>query len=146
LKPLFFIACGAMLLTALLWPITAIVRRRFGAPLRLESPAMRAYRLSKLASVLSVAAIAAWGGVITLMLKDLTRFSAGFDWVIHAAQLLGIVAFIGGLVMTVLNLRSVWTGPRRWPAKVWSVVLALSSCVLLWIAVVFHLIGFGVNY
>jgi hypothetical protein len=40
----------------------------------------------------------------------------------------------------------VWTGQRRWPAKAWSVVLALSSCIVLWVAFAFNLIGFGVNY
>jgi len=45
------------------------------------------------------------------------------------------------------NLRTVWSGAtRRWPAKVWSVVLAVSAIVVLWVAFVFHLIGFGVYY
>jgi len=40
----------------------------------------------------------------------------------------------------------VWTGKRRWPAKLWSVVLVLSTFVVLWVAYQFHLIGWGVNY
>jgi len=34
----------------------------------------------------------------------------------------------------------------RWPAKVWSIVLLLSTFVILWMAFVFKLIGFGVNF
>lgn len=45
-----------------------------------------------------------------------------------------------------LNLRAVWSGQRRWPAKVWSVALTFSAFTVLWVAFAFHLVGFGVNY
>ena len=60
--------------------------------------------------------------------------------------MLGFIGFIGGFVLMLWNLRAVWRGQRRWPAKLWSVVLVLSAFVMLWIAVVFHLISWGVNY
>jgi hypothetical protein len=44
------------------------------------------------------------------------------------------------------NLRAAWTGGRRWPAKVWSIVLAVSAAAGLRVAVVFHLVTFGVHY
>ena len=46
-----------MLLTAVFWPVTAIVRRRFGAGLALGSDALRAYRLSKIGSILLLAGL-----------------------------------------------------------------------------------------
>jgi hypothetical protein len=45
-----------------------------------------------------------------------------------------------------MNLRAVWTGTRRWPAKTWSVVLSLSAFFVLWVAFVFNLISLGANY
>jgi CubicO group peptidase (beta-lactamase class C family) len=146
LRPLFFVSLGALVLTALFWPITAIVRKRFGATLTLDPPAMRAYRQSKITAVLMVAAVAVWGTTVALMLNDFNKLTANFDWMVHLAQLLGIIAFIGGFVPILLNLRAVWRGPRRWPAKVWSVVLAFSACIILWTAFVFNLISFGVDY
>ena len=107
---------------------------------------MRAYRQSKIAAVLIVAAVATWGTTLTMMLKDFNKLAAGFDMVVHLVQLLGIVAFIGGFVLLLLNLKAVWNGQRRWPAKAWSVVLAFSGFIVLWVAVAFNLIGFGVNY
>jgi hypothetical protein len=44
------------------------------------------------------------------------------------------------------NLRTVWSEQRRWPAKLWSVVLTLSAASVLWLALVFKLISFGANY
>jgi hypothetical protein len=146
LRPLFFVSLAALALTAVFWPVTAIVRRRFGAALTLTPPAMRAYRWSKVAAVLIVAAVAAWGATVGLMLKDFNKLSAHFDWAVHLAQLLGIVAFVGGFVLTLLNLRAVWSGPRHWPARAWSVVLAASAFIILWVAFAFNLIGFGVDY
>jgi len=146
LRPLFYVSLAALALTAVFWPVTAIVRRRFGATLALNAPALRAYRLSKIAAVLIVTAVVVWALTLGLMLKDNNRLTAHFDWMVHLAQLLGIVAFIGGFVMMLLNLRTVWSGERHWPAKAWSVVLAASALVILWVAFAFKLISFGVNY
>ncbi len=146
LLPALVVSLAALLLTAIFWPVTAIVRRRYGAPLMLDANGMRGYRWSRIAAVLIIAATALWATDLTLMLKDFNKLGAAFDWAVHLAQLLGIVAFIGGFVLMLVNLRAVWSGRRRWPAKVWSVVLVLSALAMLWIAVVFNLIGFGVNY
>jgi hypothetical protein len=146
LRPAFFVSVTILLLTALFWPITAIVRRRYGAALTLDRPSLRAYTGSKIAAVAIVVAVAMWCTTIGLMIADLSNFSAQFDLVIHFAQLLGIVAFIGGFVLTLLNLRAVWIGQRRWPAKTWSVLLATSGFIVLWVAFAFNLIGLGANY
>jgi hypothetical protein len=146
LLPLFFTSTAALLLTALLWPVTAIVRRRYGAKLALEGQALRAYRWSKLASILILAAVVTWATVITLMFKDLNKLGAGFDTIVHLAQIFGILAFIGGFGLMLWNLRTVWSGTRRWPAKVWSIVLVFASFMVVWVAIAFKLIGLGVNY
>ncbi len=96
LLPLLVRASAALLLTALLWPVTAIVRRRYGAKLILEGQPLRAYRWSKIAAILILAALGIWATVIALMFKDLNKLGAKFDSVVHFAQLFGIVAFIGG--------------------------------------------------
>jgi CubicO group peptidase (beta-lactamase class C family) len=146
LLPLLAAGLSALLVTALLWPVTAIVRRRYGAKLILEGPALRASRWSKIAAILILAALGTWVTAIGMMFKDLNKLGAKFDSMIHFAQIFGIVVFIGGFVPMLWNLRTVWSGNRRWPAKVWSIVLVLASFIVLWAAVVFKLIGLGVNY
>jgi CubicO group peptidase (beta-lactamase class C family) len=146
LLPLLAAGLSALLVTALLWPVTAIVRRRYGAKLILEGPALRASRWSKIAAILILAALGTWVTAIGMMFKDLNKLGPKFDSMIHFAQIFGIVVFIGGFVLMLWNLRTVWSGNRRWPAKVWSIVLVLASFIVLWAAVVFKLIGLGVNY
>jgi CubicO group peptidase (beta-lactamase class C family) len=146
LKPLFFASVGALLLTVLLWPVAALTRRQFGARLVLDTASLRAYRLSKIGASAIVVAIALWVTLLGRMLKDNSMLSANSDGLLRLVQLLGIVAFLGGFILMLLNLRAVWTGQRRWPAKVWSVVLSLSALTVLWAAFVFKLMTVGVNY
>ncbi len=146
LRPLFFCSAGALLLTALCWPITAIVRRNYGSRLDLDPPALRAYRWSKLGALAIVLDLTLWGVLIGLMLNDNTLFGAGADALLLTAQLFGIVAFIGGLVLVLINLRAVWSGKRRWPAKTWSVVLSIAALTVVWVGFVFKLMSVGVNY
>jgi CubicO group peptidase (beta-lactamase class C family) len=146
LVPAVSVSLIALLLTVVFWPITAIVRRRYRARLDLAPPALKAYRASKLGALLILAAFGAWAMSIVAMFSDLNNTTAAFDPILRFDQVLGFIGFIGGFVLMLWNLRAVWSGQRRWPAKLWSVVLVLSAFVMLWIAVVFHLISWGVNY
>lgn len=146
LVPALCAAVAALLLTALLWPVTALVRRRFGAKLALPPQAMRAYSLSKLGAVAILAGLGLWAWTVSSMLKDNTKLTAAFDTLLGFVQLFGTVAFLGGLAAMAWNLQVVWTGKRRWPARTWSVVLLLSAAIVFWIAAVGKLIGFNLNY
>jgi hypothetical protein len=44
------------------------------------------------------------------------------------------------------NLKAVWSNPRRWPARLWSLVLVFSAGVVLWLALVCKLLSFGTHY
>ena len=136
----------ALALTALMWPIAAIVRRRYGALLALDAKSLRAYRWSKIAAILILAALGTWGWTLTSMLKDLNKLSAKFDSTVRFAEFFGIVIFIGGFGVMLWHLWTVWSGTRRWPAKLWSIVLALAAFFVLWVAFVFKLIGLGLYY
>ena len=146
LLPLLCASLAAFLFTGLTWPIAAIVRRRYGATLALDPKSLRAYRWSKVAAIVIFAALATWALTVTLMIKDIGNLSSKFDSHVRFAQIFGIVAFIGGLGVVLWHLWTVWSGTRRWPAKLWSVVLVVAACVVLWTAVVFNLIGFGLYY
>jgi hypothetical protein len=61
-------------------------------------------------------------------------------------QLTSLVVVMGAFAVGSWNALVVARGPRKWYAKTWAVVLALSFAVLLWAALAFHLIAFDVNY
>ena len=146
LLPALYAALVALLLTAAIWPITAIVRRRFSSPLALEPDALRAYRFGKVGSILLVAGVGLWGLTIIRMSSDIDNLGAKFDANLRFTEVFGAMLFVVGSALILWNLWTVWNGARRWPAKVWSIVLTLSAFIVLWIAFAFHLIGFSVNY
>jgi len=146
LLPVFIASVSALLLTAIFWPINAIVRKRYGTALTLDNASLRAYRLSKIAAVAIITAIAVWGLTVGAMLSDINDLSTGFDPILYFTQALGIIGFIGGFILILQNLNAVWAGQRRWPARIWSIVLALSAFFVLWVAFVFKLIRMGANY
>lgn len=146
LLPLLYLSLAALLLTAVLWPAAALVRRRYGATLALEKHELRAFRLTRIAAILVLAVLAGWAVAITMLFGDIDNLTAGTDPVLWVLQIASLVVVVGGLGAMLWNLWTVWRGKRRWPAKVWSVVLVLALVVVLWIALAFNLIGFTVNY
>jgi hypothetical protein len=146
LMPLFFASFAALLLTVLVWPAAAIVRRRYHAPLALDPGSLRAYRWSRIGAVATTVALGIWTLFLMLILKDTGTLGGRLDPLLVVAQLVSILALIGGLAVMLWNLVVVWRGQRRWPAKVWSVALALSSVFVLWVALVCKLLVVGTDY
>jgi CubicO group peptidase (beta-lactamase class C family) len=140
--PAINVSLYALLLTAVSWPIVAIVRRLRRTPLNLDARSFQAYRGSKIASIGILAAWSLWG----LTVQQLVASLGVPDIQVRIAQCLGFVAFIGGLGLMLWNLRTVWSAGRRWPAKAWSIVLALSAMLMLGFAWAFNLISFSLSF
>ena len=80
------------------------------------------------------------------MFKDFNKLSAKFDPWSTSRRCSASSPSSAVSPLMLWNLRTVWSGTRRWPAKVWSIVLVFSAFIVLWVAFAFKLIGFGVNY
>jgi hypothetical protein len=80
------------------------------------------------------------------MMGDLNLLTPSMDGWLWILQLLSVVVFIGAAAVGVWNAMVVVRGARKWYAKTWAVLLALALLVTLWVALAFHLIGFGANY
>src|SRR5262249_26955440 len=92
LRPLLGARIAALLLTVILWPVMALVRRSYRAPLVLDPVALRAYRLSKIAAVAILAGIGLWGVLFALMLKDTNNLSSRMDPLVWLAEIFGTIA------------------------------------------------------
>jgi len=146
LMPLLLASLVALALTAIVWPVAALVRRRYRAPLALDPKSLRAWRWSRIAALAIVAALCVWGLFVSLIAKDTGTLGGKLDPLLVFAQLFSIVAFVGGSVAMLWNLVVVWRGQRRWPAKLWSVVLTLAAFTVLWVGLVARLMVVGTDY
>lgn len=130
------LAVAALLLTALLWPVAAVLRSRHHvavAPSRQVTWVRRA-------SVGALVALALWGWVVVL-LEDLGDTAL----LLPLAQLALAVSAIGGLGVSLWHARSALQVGDKW-AKALAVVWVLSFAVLTVVGLCHHLIGFNQNY
>lgn len=146
LLPAIIAALVALALTGLLWPVTALVRRKYRAPFALEGRVARSYRWVRIAALAALATSLAWGGTVAAMFSDFSLLSPKMDPILLILHILALVVFVGGAAIGLWNLYVVWTGGRSWLAKLWSVILALAFLILLYVALAYKLVGFSVNY
>lgn len=146
LQPAAATALAACILTALLWPIAAMVRRRYHVVLGLAGRPARAHRVSRLASATIAAVTIGWATVIALGLNDLTLLGRRLDTVLIAMHALSIISYLGGGAALLWACYVVWADRTRWAARLWTTTLAVSGLVLLWTASVCHLMAFRTSY
>ncbi|MDY6944780.1 MAG: serine hydrolase domain-containing protein [Pseudomonadota bacterium] len=146
LMPALVLGLSALLLTSLAWPVSALVRRHYGVAYGLSGEDARVHRWIRIAATATVLTFIAWAVTAGSMISNLNLLSGGMDWWLWLLQLLSLIVFVGGAVLGAWNAWVVVRSTRRWYAKVWAVVLAVSLLVLLWVAFTFHLIAFDVNY
>ncbi|WP_158238348.1 MULTISPECIES: serine hydrolase domain-containing protein [Luteimonas] len=144
--PLLVASLVVLLLTVVAWPVSALVRRYYGAPYRLTGTDARAHRLVRIAALLVLLAMGAALALVVGMLSKLEMTSPDTDGLIIAMRLFATVVLPLGAAVAVWNAWQALRGRRRVLAKLWAVVLALACLFVLWIGVTHHVIGFGANY
>ena len=146
LQPAAAAALAACILTTLLWPVAAIVRRRFHVGLGLVGRAARAHRVSRLASVTIATVTIGWATIIALGLNDLTLLGRGLDRVLIAMHALSIISYLGGTAALLWACYVAWADRARWASRLWTTTLAVSGLAILWTATICHLMAFRTSY
>jgi CubicO group peptidase (beta-lactamase class C family) len=146
LQPAAAASLVACLLTALLWPVAVIVRRRHHVALGLTGRESRAHRLSRLAAVAIAAVTLGWAVLIGVGLTHLTVLGPALDPWLFVMHLLSVIGYLGGGAALLWAAYVAWAARRPWPARVWTTLLALSALVLLWTAEAYHLMSFRTTY
>ncbi len=147
LLPLLMLSVAAGLATLLLWPVTAWARARYGAAFALEGRERVSYRLVRLLPGGAALVMAAWLATIVQMLQG--GLSGALDPWILTLHVLTVLLFPAAAVAAAWNVGVVWRGRHGWAssfARLWALVLLAASLVLLWVGLVFHLVGFGLSY
>jgi len=146
LLPAASVAIGVLFLTLLFWPIGWFARRKYRATFPLAGTALRAYKWTRWASLAVVLVLVGWMVIIGALFANLENTSGTFDAFMLVLQVVGLIAFIAAVVIAGWNAWLTWRGGRRWTAKVWNTLIALSACVVLYVAFTFKLLSMTVNY
>jgi CubicO group peptidase (beta-lactamase class C family) len=141
--PLLCASLAILLAAAILWPATALTRRRHGLP-PLNTGRRRLFtNLTGLAALMVLLAVAAWAGFIA---KVSATESAHLDNLLHATQLFTLMCIGGGTVVGAWNLLLQIRDRARWPTLAWGGVRLFAFVFMLWTALSYHLISFNSQY
>jgi CubicO group peptidase (beta-lactamase class C family) len=146
LKPALFASLGVLLLTFLYWPATWWLRRRYAQPIAVGGAALKAYRATRIMAGLEVAVLAGWAIFVTALFASLERLSATADALLWLLQIASAVVFVGAVAIAAWNVRLTWRDSRRWPRKLWSVLVLLATLVVLYVGIVFGLLSMTADY
>ncbi len=137
LQPAAGIALVCLVLTLVGWLCSAFFPRS-------EKLRVVTYRWVRFADLAAAVVISGWAGFVVWLVGSGLDQTVSAVFFLHVMQILTLVGLVGGLAVTVWNAREVLRFTYAgWHNKVWAVLQALSLFILLWIAVVYHLIGFS---
>jgi CubicO group peptidase (beta-lactamase class C family) len=141
IMPAMYISLGVLLITLLQWPIAALIRRHYKAPLTLDRRSLRVYRGVRIGAGLVLALVAAW--VISMSkLKALPSYD---PW-LWFLQIAGLIVLVGGALLAAWNLRIVRKEKRGRFRTLWALLLLFATIMPLYVAWTFGLIAMTVNY
>ena len=146
LLPILYISLGILFLTFILWPVAALVRRKYAAPMAVTGKTRTAYRLTRVFAGLVLAVLIGWVIAIAVLLGDLDNTNDSFDIWFWLLQIIGLIAFIGAAIVAGWNAWLTWRDGRRWTAKLWNTLLFLATLMVLYVAFKFGLVAMTVNY
>ena len=148
LLPLFLASMGMLLLTAIAWPVDAWAARRHRQVVSGENALGRSVRRARIAAVASGMLMLAWLGLLVYMFSTFDLSDRIEPWAM-ALHVCSIVVFPLALAAALWSARQLFA--RRVVRvglllRIWSVAVVAALGVVLWVAVVFHLIGLDATF
>jgi uncharacterized membrane protein len=144
--PAMIASIGVLLLTFLYWPVVALVRRRYKASVDISGKALLASRASRIGAGLLLALLVGWVVGMIQLTASAAALAGAMDGVMLLLQGLGWVVFPVAVATAAWNFWLTWTDGRSWARKLWSALLLLSTLLLFYVALAFHLLGMSVSY
>jgi hypothetical protein len=105
----------------------------------------RGLRISRLAVALATVTVG-WLVLLTAGTKDLANLSPSVDPLLILMYALSVIVYIGGTAAMLWSGWVAWTTARPMGARIWTAILAISSLILLYIALIYHLMSFVTKY
>ncbi len=144
--PLIICSLIVIVLTVLLWPVMALLRRHYAKPLTLTPQQRRLRLLVRLVCVAFIVFFAAYLGFFTAALKDIGMLSPkGNPW-LRLIQLVGWVGVLGTLIALYNAARS-WQEPARWLwSRIGDTLIALACLGVICFVFTWNMLHWSLRY
>jgi len=146
LVPVVVVGLAALLFTTLAWPTAALVRRHYRVAYPLAGNDARMHRHVRIAALVTLTLSILWMVVLVSALSNLALLDGSLDWLFLTLQIVSPLVYFGGASVGVWYAWSVLRTSRSWWAKAWAILLAIGFLALLWVALVYNLIGLDRSY
>lgn len=134
-----------IVLTILLWPIGAMLRKHYEKPLTLDDGARRRRMLVRLVCF-GVVIFVVCELIFVSKLESLSGLAERNDPWMHLLQVFGLVLGVGALV-AVYNCIKSWGDEHQWLwYKIWNTCLAVGCVGFFWFIYHWHMLNFHLNY
>lgn len=141
LVPVLAASQSLLVLTLVLWPVAALVRKRYGRPLYTKHLDRFWYVLSRLVCLLQILFVTLILLPLSLADKNIGFIGDGIDPFLRTAHVLGWLAVAGLAVVAIVAIKS-WRIPELgWWARVHATLLLLASVIFLSFACWAHLLS-----
>lgn len=137
-QPLFFASVAILAASLLLWPVGAVIRRRYQKPLSKDDRRISLVRHAT--SFLVLAFIGFWIWLFMSFVSLIPKLNTELDPWLRLVQLGGLIA-VAGTAYTLFHAAKLWRRADRslW-AKIGTTAVALACVDILWVSVAFHLL------
>ena len=144
--PLMFGMVGVFLAMLALWPIQALVRRRYAQPFPLTGRDAMLYRAARITALIDLVVLVSFVMIVQSANTNISVFDDSLDIWLRLLQLLCLLGIIGA-GLAVWNAIRVWTGAgRSWWAKTSVTVTTLALLAFVWFVVSLQFITASLNY
>jgi len=136
---------AVVVLTLLLWPVAAVLRKHYGKPLTLSDQARRLRTMAHVVCFLVLAFVILLV-VLAGKLEEPGALGEHGDAKIHLMQVIGVLCGIGALVVIYAAVKS-WSDATQWRwYKIWNTLVALACVGFFWSIYHWHLLNFSLRY
>lgn len=144
--PLIIGSLSILLLTLLLWPVAAVLRRHYSKPLILEPQQKTIRWVVKLTPLAYLVFLGAYVAFFTMALKNIALLSPrGNPW-IRLIQVVGWLAVLGTIAAVYNAVRS-WRRPQTWLwTRIWDTLVALACIGVVWFVYTWNLLHWSLKY
>jgi CubicO group peptidase (beta-lactamase class C family) len=144
--PLIVVSLVVLLLTVLLWPISALIRRHYGKSLTMSPAQTRLRLLVRLACIAFLFLFVGYSVFFAMALKDISLLSPKGNPFLRLIQLFGWIGVVGAIVAVYSAIRS-WQDSTRWLwTRIGDTVIALAFVGTICFVFTWHLLHWSLMY
>lgn len=144
--PLIIVSLVVLLLTVLLWPVSALIRRHYGKSLTMSPGQKRLRLLVRLACIAVLFLFVGYGVFFSMALKDISLLSPKGNPFLRLIQVFGWIGVVGAIVAVYGAIRS-WQDSTRWIwSRIGDTVIALAFVGAICFVFTWHLLHWSLMY